>query len=186
MCLIIVGRKPVTMVMAIKCYHGDSYQALPWWWLSSVTMVMTINCYQATAPHTFVQAQHNRWSQPFNRKLWISTHQSCLATCIKGGVQSIACRYQLYNCLSRMLSLPSSHKTVAWIPYSGKLSRKKTLQIGEKYNFRGENFRGLLTSAAPKDATPPNFAEKTFANRHKTAKFAKVFSLKSFPLYGTL
>ena len=46
-------------------------------------------------------------------------------------------------------------------------------------NFRGENFRGLLTSAAPKDATPPNFAEKTFVNPHKTAKFAKVFSLES-------
>ena len=30
----------------------------------------------------------------------------------------------------------------------------------------------------------PNFAEKTFAYTLKTAKFAKVFSLKSFPLYG--
>ena len=35
----------------------------------------------------------------------------------------------------------------------------------------------------PKDATPPNFAEKTFANIHKTVKFAKVFFRKSFPLY---
>ena len=35
------------------------------------------------------------------------------------------------------------------------------------------------------DATPPNFVEKTFANSHKTMKFAKVFSLKSFPLYGS-
>ena len=33
-------------------------------------------------------------------------------------------------------------------------------------------------------ATPPNFAEKTFANSHKTLKLAKVFSLKSFPLYS--
>ena len=31
-----------------------------------------------------------------------------------------------------------------------------------------------------------NFTEKTFANSHKTAKFAKVFSLKSFPLYSIL
>ena len=37
----------------------------------------------------------------------------------------------------------------------------------------------------PKVATPPNFAEKTFANSHKIAKFAKVFSLESFPLYGS-
>ena len=58
------------------------------------------------------------------------------------------------------------------------------MRIGEKYNFRGENFRRLLTFAAPKDATPPNFVEKTFTNGHKTAKFAKVFSLESFPLYG--
>ena len=42
----------------------------------------------------------------------------------------------------------------------------------------------MLVSAAPKDATPPNSAEKNLANRHKTAKFAKVFSFESFPLYG--
>ena len=30
----------------------------------------------------------------------------------------------------------------------------------------------------------PNFTEKTFENSHKTVKFAEVFSLKSFPLYG--
>ena len=31
----------------------------------------------------------------------------------------------------------------------------------------------------------PNFVEKTFAGDSKTAKFVKVFSLESFPLYGT-
>ena len=55
---------------------------------------------------------------------------------------------------------------------------KKLSQIGEKYDFHGENFRGLLTFAMP-----PNFMKKTFAN-HKTMKFAEVFSLESFPLYG--
>ena len=35
------------------------------------------------------------------------------------------------------------------------------------------------------NATLPNFAEKTFVNNHKTAKIAKLFSLESFPLYGT-
>ena len=58
------------------------------------------------------------------------------------------------------------------------------MRIGEKYNFHGENFHGLLTFAAPKDATPANFTEKTFVNNHKTTKFAKVFSLKSFLLSG--
>jgi len=35
----------------------------------------------------------------------------------------------------------------------------------------------------PKDATPPNFVEKTFTNSHKTSKFTKFFFLESFPLY---
>ena len=46
---------------------------------------------------------------------------------------------------------------------------RKLSWIGEKYDFRRENIRGLLAFAAPKDATPPNFVEKTFMNRHKTA-----------------
>ena len=37
-----------------------------------------------------------------------------------------------------------------------------------------------------KDAMPPNFAEKTFANSYKTSKFMKLFSLESFPYYGSL
>ena len=41
-----------------------------------------------------------------------------------------------------------------------------------------------LDEAMSKDATSPYFMEKTFANSHKTAKFMKVFSLKSFLLYG--
>ena len=36
---------------------------------------------------------------------------------------------------------------------------RKVSRIGEKYNFHGENFCGLLTFAVPKDTTPPNFAE---------------------------
>ena len=73
-------------------------------------------------------------------------------------------------------------KGKTWVPYSGKLSREKTSRIGEKYDFRGENFHGLLAFAVPKDATLPNFTEKTVTNSHKTAKIRKsFFSLKSFP-----
>jgi len=50
------------------------------------------------------------------------------------------------------------------------------LRIGGKYNFHRENFHRLLAFATP------NFAKKTFANSHKTAKFAKVFCLKSFSI----
>ena len=34
----------------------------------------------------------------------------------------------------------------------------------------------------PKDALPPNFIEKNFANNVKTSKFVKVFFLESFLL----
>ena len=48
------------------------------------------------------------------------------------------------------------------------------------------NFRKLLAFAVPKDTMPPNFTEETFVNSHETAKFVKVFSLESFPLYSIL
>ena len=47
------------------------------------------------------------------------------------------------------------------------------------------NFRRLLAFAAPKHSMAPNFPDKTFMNSHKTTKFMKVFSLKSFPLYAS-
>ena len=56
------------------------------------------------------------------------------------------------------------------LPYSRKLLR--------------ENLRGLLAFSVPKDTTPNNFVEKTFTNSHKTTKFANVFILESFLLYG--
>ena len=55
--------------------------------------------------------------------------------------------------------------------------------MGEKYNFRGENFADCSLCCV-KECHVPNFVEKTFANSHKIMKFAKVFSLESFPLYG--
>ena len=65
--------------------------------------------------------------------------------------------------------------------YTGKLLREKTFtKLVEKYDFHGEN----LADCSPilsKDATPPNFTEIIYAN---SSKFVKVFSFKSFPLYG--
>ena len=63
--------------------------------------------------------------------------------------------------------------------YSGKLSREKTLRIGEKYNFRG-----LLAFAVPKDAMPQILRRKLSCIATKPLNSQKVFSLKSFPLYG--
>ena len=39
----------------------------------------------------------------------------------------------------------------------GNFRRKNILRTGKKYDFLGENFCGLLTLAAPKHATLPNF-----------------------------
>ena len=66
----------------------------------------------------------------------------------------------------------------------GNFQERKLLRIGENYNFRWENFRGLLAFAAPKVPHTQILRRKTFMNSHKTTKFAKVFSLESFPLYG--
>ena len=51
-------------------------------------------------------------------------------------------------------------------------------------NFRGRKLSRIAPFTVPKDTTPPNFTEKTFANSHKTAKFVKVFSLEIFSLYS--
>ena len=63
------------------------------------------------------------------------------------------------------------------IPYS-----RKFLQTGENKIYAEKRFTACLLS---KDSSPSNFAEKTFMKSHKTSKFAKVFFLKSFLLYGT-
>ena len=60
------------------------------------------------------------------------------------------------------------------IPYSGKLS-----WICEKYNFRWENFHGLLTFAMQKDATSQ-------ISRRKLSHIAtKLRNWRKFLLYGT-
>ena len=51
--------------------------------------------------------------------------------------------------------------------------------------FRGENFHCLLTRTTYCPLSLQTITEKTFADRHKTAKFVKLFSLESFPLHGS-
>jgi len=43
---------------------------------------------------------------------------------------------------------------------------RKLLRIGGNYYFRGENFHGHSLCHQQTSCTPPNFAEKTFANSH--------------------
>ena len=80
---------------------------------------------------------------------------------------------------------------VATLEHSKKLSREKTFtrfgrnKIFTEKTFVEKTFTDCSLVSLPKDAIPPNFAEKTFTNSCKTSKFAKVFSLGSFPLYGS-
>ena len=60
--------------------------------------------------------------------------------------------------------LPCMYRT------TGNCRGRKLSQMVENKTFVGENFHRLLP---PKDATPPNFTEKTFTNSHKTTKFVK-------------
>ena len=70
------------------------------------------------------------------------------------------------------------------VPYSGKLPREKTFANWWKIRVSWRKLSRIARLCCTKDDMPSNFAEKTFANSHKNVKFAKVFSLESFLLYG--
>ena len=65
----------------------------------------------------------------------------------------------------------------------GNFRGRKLSRFGRNKIFTEKTFVDCSLVSLPK--VPPNFAKKkTFANTYKTSKFAKVFSLESFPLYG--
>ena len=70
---------------------------------------------------------------------------------------------------------------IIYILYSRKLSREKTLQIGEKYDFCGENFRILLTFTVPKDTTLPKFHWKNFLRTATKPQTLRKFLPQNFP-----
>ena len=51
-------------------------------------------------------------------------------------------------------------------------------------NFTDKTFMDCLKPNISGCGMPQNFMEKTFADGSRTSKFAKVFSLESFLLYG--
>ena len=56
--------------------------------------------------------------------------------------------------------------------------KRKLSQIGEKWDFADKTLLDCLLISLQ------TITETNFADRHKTAKFAKAFSLKSFLLYS--
>ena len=63
--------------------------------------------------------------------------------------------YTIYNC------------SVNHVLYSGKLSREKTFTNWWKVHFLRRKLSQIAHFTVPKDATPPNFMEKTVTNSHK-------------------
>ena len=61
---------------------------------------------------------------------------------------------------------------------AGNFQGRKLSQFGGNKIFAEKTFADCLLVSLPKDAMPPNFTEKTFANSYKTSKFMQVFSLE--------
>ena len=68
-----------------------------------------------------------------------------------------------------------------WYIYSGKRLREKTWW---KIRFSRRKISWIARFCCAKGHHNSKFRRETFANSHKTAKFAKVFYHKTFPLYG--
>ena len=81
---------------------------------------------------------------------------------------------------------PRSLKLFAHIAYriAGIFQGRKLSRFGGNKIFTKKTSTDYSPVSPPKDAMPLNFGEKAFTNSYKTLKFAKVFSLESFPLYG--
>ena len=94
---------------------------------------------------------------------WVASHPWFVGAQISS---KLPCMLQLQSFPFQLADIPIAlHPHVpikcTALPYSGKLSREKLSWIGEQYDFRRENFRGLLAFAVPR--TPhPKFREKNF------------------------
>ena len=70
------------------------------------------------------------------------------------------------------------------VPYSRKLSRKKTFANWWNLRFSQRKLSQIVHFSHAKGHHAPKFHRETFASSHKTVKFVKVFSLQSFLLYS--
>ena len=104
-----------------------------------------------------------------------------LSLAVRNSCRIPYCKRRMHRVWERGYYLSGPHSHTVW-----------------RETFEGENFRELVKIRFSqrklswiarfynaKECHAPNFVEKTFAYSHKTVKFAKVFSLESFLLYGT-
>ena len=73
-----------------------------------------------------------------------------------------------------------THTHTQYYRIAGNVRGKKLWQIEI---FMGKTFADCLLLPHQRTSRP-KFHGETFANSHKTVKFAKVFSIESFPLYA--
>ena len=106
------------------------------------------------------------WSRPVN----LTPSWQCIGTMWAIIIQSVSFQNHLY---------PSS------IPCTNYRIVGNFRKFVKNTIFTEKTFADCSLLLRQKSHTP-NFAEKTFTNSHKTAKFANVFSLKSFPLYSMI
>ena len=71
-----------------------------------------------------------------------------------------------------------------YLPYSGNFQERKPLQISEKYNFRKEEFSGLLAFAAQR-TTRSRILQRKLSRLAKNREIHESFLPRSFPLYGS-
>ena len=68
--------------------------------------------------------------------------------------------------------------------YSGNFQERTLSQIGEKYNFRKEEFSGLLAFAAQR-TTRSQILRRKLSRLAKNCRIHESFLPRSFPLYGS-
>ena len=104
----------------------------------------------------------------------VITHSSVrIPTCIVNALLFTKRQHKLT--IRRVSQFTCAYNTVQQETFKGEnISR-----IGEKYDFHGENFCGLLTSAAPNDTTP-QIAQKNLLLYPQNCKICKSFLPQKF------
>ena len=118
---------------------------------------------------------------------WRSICRSLPATienCCSNQASHLASRSML--CLCVKSNYEHSWYPCNWWDNWHYISHSRKLTLEKTFANWWFSHRKLFSLVHPKDTKPQNFAEKTFVNSHKTLKFEKVFSLKSFSPYNTM
>jgi len=110
-----------------------------------------------------------------------SQHISELRVWEKCSCERVMSRIQLASLIVVTTNKTGVKILIAFWPKTQLLLGRKLSQIGENTIFVEKTFVDCSLLLCQRTPHPKFHSSKTFANSHKTAKFAQVFSLKSFP-----